>query len=306
MKILVTGGAGFIGSHIVDTFIDAGHDVVVIDNLSTGRMENLNTKAKFYLIDIRSREVDRIFEIEKFDAICHQAAQMDVRKSVADPLFDADVNVKGSLNILQNCIKYDIKKFIFASTGGAVYGEQESYPCDETHPLRPVSPYGITKLTVEKYLFFYNIEYGLNYTILRYSNVYGPRQNPFGEAGVIAIFAHKLLNNQQAVINGDGKQTRDYIYVADVAKANLKALNDKRNEIYNIGTGVETDVNTIFKIIKEISGSGVKEKHGRALPGEQRRSVISSKKAEKMLDWKAEVNFNEGIKRTINFFKRNK
>ncbi len=306
MKILVTGGAGFIGSHIVDTFIDAGHDVVVIDNLSTGRMENLNTKAKFYLIDIRSREVDRIFEIEKFDAICHQAAQMDVRKSVADPLFDADVNVKGSLNILQNCIKYDIKKFIFASTGGAVYGEQESYPCDETHPLRPVSPYGITKLTVEKYLFFYNIEYGLNYTILRYSNVYGPRQNPFGEAGVIAIFAHKLLNNQQAVINGDGKQTRDYIYVADVAKANLKALNDKRNEIYNIGTGVETDVNTIFKIIKEISGSGVKEKHGRALPGEQRRSVISSKKAEKMLDWKAEVNFNEGIKRTINFFRRNK
>lgn len=304
MKILVTGGAGFIGSHLVDGFIEQGHHVTIIDDLSMGRTENVNPKAKFYLMDIRAEEIEKMFEIEKFDVICHQAAQMDVRKSVDDPLFDARVNILGTLNLLQTCIRFNVKKVLFASTGGAVYGDQEVFPCDENHPTRPVSPYGIGKLTVEKYLFYYHLEYGLKYVILRYSNVYGPRQNPLGEAGVIAIFTHKFLTRNQPIINGDGNQTRDYVFVGDVVQANLKALEFNGNEILNVGTGIETDVNQIFHLINENTGGKTKEVHGPAKPGEQRRSVISYEKAEQILGWKPEVNLEEGLRKTVNYFKK--
>jgi len=224
MKILVTGGAGFIASQIADAFINEGHDVYILDNLSTGFEKNINPKAKFINADITSLSIFEIFSKEKFDVVNHHAAQIDVRKSVADPIFDANTNILGTINLLQACTKTGVKKFMFASTGGAVYGEQEYFPADENHPTNPVSPYGITKLTIEKYLYFYKNEYGLNYTILRYANVYGPRQNPFGEAGVVAIFASKLLKNENPVINGEGKQTRDYVFVEDVVLKQASVL----------------------------------------------------------------------------------
>ncbi len=304
MKILVTGGAGFIGSHIVDGFISQGHDVVVVDNLTTGQLENLNPKAKFYLMDIRAAELTKLFELEKPDAVCHQAAQMDVRKSVADPLYDADVNIKGTLNILQNCVNYGAKKVLFASTGGAIYGEQETFPCDEIHPTRPVSPYGVAKQTVERYLHFYQVQYGLPYTILRYANIYGPRQNPKGEAGVIAIFADRLLKGKQPIINGDGKQTRDYTYVGDVAAANLKSLERKEVEVFNVGTSKETDVNELFRMMNELTGGKAKEVHGPAAPGEQRRSVISYQKAKERLSWEPKTDLKTGLAETVAFFRK--
>ncbi len=226
MKILVTGGAGFIASHIADAFIEEGHSVHILDNLSSGFEKNINPKASFIKADIRDKSLSKIFEKEKFDVINHHAAQMDVRRSVADPAFDAEINILGTINLLQNAVKYKVSKFMFASTGGAIYGEQEYFPADEKHPTAPLSPYGISKLSVEKYLFFYKAQYDLNYSILRYANIYGPRQNPHGEAGVVAIFSKKLLNGEQPVINGEGKQTRDYTFVKDVVKANLLALND--------------------------------------------------------------------------------
>ncbi len=306
MKILVTGGAGFIGSHIVDGFLNEGHEVIVIDNLSTGRKENINPQAKFYLMDIRSEKLDSVFKEEMVDIVCHQAAQMDIRKSVADPVNDADVNILGTLNILQSCIRHRVKKMLFASTGGAVYGEQEVFPCDENHPLRPVSPYGVTKLSVEKYLFFYGIEYGLKYIILRYANVYGPRQNSSGEAGVVAIFASKLIAGESPTINGDGKQTRDYVFVGDVVQANLKSLMYKENTIFNIGTGVETDVNCIFKMLRVITNQKIQEKHGPPKKGEQHRSVIDYQKANRLLGWKPEIGLEEGLKRTVAFVRDNR
>lgn len=303
MKILVTGGAGFIGSHVADGFIDNGHDVIIIDNLSMGRMENVNSKAKFYLLDIRAKECEKVFEQEEIDVVCHHAAQMDIRISVDDPIFDADVNVLGSLNILQNCMKFGVQKLLFASTGGAVYGEQKIFPCNESHPTHPVSPYGITKLTVEKYLYYYANEFGLKHVILRYANIYGPRQNPLGEAGVVAIFTHKLLDRAQPIINGDGKQTRDYVYVEDAVRANLKALTFETNDVFNIGTGIETDVNKIFKLLNEKTDGKANEEHGPTKPGEQRRSVIRYEKAEKLLKWKPTVDLEEGLKRTVDYFR---
>ncbi len=304
MNILVTGGAGFIGSHVVDGFLDRGHDVTVMDNLCTGRMENVNPRAHFYLMDIRAKEVTKIFELNRFDAVCHHAAQMDVRTSVDDPLYDADVNIMGSLNLLQNSANFGVQKFIFASTGGAVYGEQNVYPCDETHPNNPISPYGVGKLTVEKYLHYFSTEFGIRYTVLRYANIYGPRQNASGEAGVIAIFCHRLIRGEQPIINGDGKQTRDYVYVADTVKANLKSLTYDKNDVFNIGTGIETDVNTLFTLINGMTGGQAQENHGPAKPGEQRRSVISYEKADQLLDWRPEIQLQEGLKRTVAFFKK--
>jgi len=303
MNILVTGGAGFIGSHVVDSYIELGHNVIVVDNLSTGSLENLNPKAKFYHLDIRDDEVEKIFKLEKIDVVNHHAAQMDVRKSVEDPIYDADVNIIGSLKLLQFSIKYGVKKFIFASTGGAIYGEQDYFPADEEHPTRPLSPYGVAKLTVEKYLYFYREVHGLNYVVLRYANIYGPRQNPHGEAGVVAIFTSKMLKGEQPVINGDGLQTRDYTYVGDVVRANVLALNYDKSDIFNIGTGVETDVNTLFHKLKNLTGAKCEEFHGPAKPGEQRRSVISYDKIYKTLGWKPEVSLDEGLRLTVEFFK---
>lgn len=302
MKILVTGGAGFIGSHIADGFISQGHEVSVIDNLSMGRRENINPRAKFYLMDIRANELEKIFEHGGFDVVCHHAAQMDVRMSVENPAYDASVNVLGTINILQNCIRFGVNKFLFASTGGAIYGNQREFPCDESHPTNPLSPYGITKLTTEKYLFYYQNEFGLDYVILRYSNVYGPRQNPKGEAGVVAIFTHHILSGNQPIIHGDGNQTRDYVFVGDVVNANLKAIQKEGSEIFNIGTGIETDVNTIFQMINEKTGNRANEKHGPPLKGEQKRSVISSLKAEQYMGWKPNISLMEGLHQTIKYF----
>ncbi|MDO8550833.1 MAG: NAD-dependent epimerase/dehydratase family protein [Ignavibacteria bacterium] len=305
MKILVTGGAGFIASHIADAFINEGHSVTVVDNLSMGFEKNVNSKTKFVKADICDKSLIELFEKEKFDVVNHHAAQMDVRKSVADPTYDANTNIIGTINLLQHSIKTGVKKFMFASTGGAVYGEQNYFPADENHPMSPCSPYGISKLAVEKYLFFYKFQYDFNYTILRYANIYGPRQNSKGEAGVVAIFTTKLLTNEQPVINGTGKQTRDYVYVGDVVKANLLALNDDVCDIYNVGTGKETDVNELFHKLNNIIGSNKEEKHGPPAPGEQMRSVITSEKLFKKFNWKPSTTLDEGLKPTVEFFKKN-
>ena len=303
MKILVTGGAGFIASQIADAFIADGHKVFILDNLSTGFETNINPKAVFIKADIGDKSLSSLFEKEKFDVVNHHAAQMDVRRSVADPAFDATTNILGTINLLQNCVRTGVKKFMFASTGGAVYGEQNYFPADEKHPTAPLSPYGISKLAVEKYLFFYHTQYNLNYTILRYANIYGPRQNPFGEAGVIAIFSTKLLRGDQPVINGSGLQTRDYVFVGDVVKASLTTLNDEASDIYNIGTGIETDVNELFHIINNIAGKGMVEKHGPPAAGEQMRSVITSDKIFNKFNWCPTTKLEVGLKHTVNFFK---
>ncbi len=303
MKILVSGGAGFIASHIVDAFIDEGHSVVVLDDLSSGFEKNINQKAKFIKANICDKTIEKLFESEKFDVVNHHAAQMDVRRSVADPAFDATTNILGTINLLQNSIKYSVKKFMFASTGGAIYGEQDYFPADEKHNTQPKSPYGISKLAVEKYLYFYHSEYNLNYTILRYANIYGPRQNPFGEAGVVAIFSTKLLKGEQPIINGHGKQTRDYVYVGDVVKANLLTMNDKSSDIYNVGTGIETDVNELFAILNNITNANKEKKHGPAAAGEQLRSVITSDKLFNKFGWKPATRFEDGLAETVRFFK---
>lgn len=305
MKILVTGGAGFIASQITDAFINEGHQVVILDDLSTGFEKNINPKAKFVKANICDKSIDKLFNEEKFDVVNHHAAQMDVRRSVKDPEFDATTNILGTINLLQNCIKYSVKKFMFASTGGAVYGEQDYFPADEKHSQQPKSPYGISKLAVEKYLFFYHSEYKLNYSILRYANIYGPRQNPFGEAGVVAIFSTRLLKGDQPVINGDGKQTRDYVFVGDVVKANVLALNDQASDVYNIGTGIETDVNQLFNYINVITKAGKVEKHGPAAAGEQLRSVITSDKLFTKFGWRPSTKLEDGLKATVEFFRNN-
>lgn len=302
MKILVTGGAGFIASHITDGYINAGHDVFVLDNLSTGFEKNVNPKAKFIKTDIRDSALSALFQKEKFDLLNHHAAQMDVRRSVTDPAYDADCNILGTINLLQNCISSGVKKIIFASTGGAVYGEQINFPANENHPTCPLSPYGISKLSVEKYIFFYSIQYGLNYNILRYSNVYGPRQNPFGEAGVVAIFTSRLLKNDQPTINGSGEQTRDYVFVEDVVTANILALGNPDNSIYNIGTGIETSVDELYGKLNQITGANLPEKHGPAAPGEQMRSVITSDKIYKELKWRPSISIEQGLTKTVEFF----
>lgn len=303
MKILVTGGAGFIGSHVVDAYLEQGHEVVVVDDLSTGRKTNLNPRAEFVEMDIQDERLSELFAKFRFDVVNHHAAQMDVRKSVVDPRFDARVNILGSLNLLENCVKHGVKKFIFASTGGAVYGEQETFPADETHPTWPLSPYGIAKLACEKYLFYYKEVHGLAHVILRYANVYGPRQNPHGEAGVVAIFTEKLLRGEQPIINGDGRQTRDYIHVQDLVRINLLALDYDQSDVFNVGTGRETDVNTLFHLLKQFTGSPAEEKHGPAKPGEQLRSCLSYAKAERTLGWRPQIDLNRGLESTVEYFK---
>ncbi len=303
MKILITGGAGFIGSNIADRYLELGHQVVILDNLSTGKKNNIHPEAKFYEFDICDPKIKFVFEIERPDIVNHHAAQIDVRQSVSDPENDARINILGTINLLQHCANYNVKKVVFASTGGAIYGEQDYFPADENHPTRPLSPYGITKLTCEKYLYFYQQSHGLNYTVLRYANVYGPRQNPHGEAGVVAIFCKKMLDNSQPVINGKGTQTRDYVYVGDVVKASELALAGGDNQIYNIGTGIETDVNTIFQKIANFMDASIKEIHGPGQPGEQMRSVLDYSLINKALAWKPTVDLDSGLEKTVDFFR---
>lgn len=303
MKILVTGGAGFIGSHLTDAFINLGHEVVVVDNLVTGRKENLNPKAAFYEADIRGPLMTTIFERERFDAVCHQAAQLDVRKSVADPRYDADVNIIGTLNLLEQARATGVQKILFASSGGAMYGEQEKFPADEEHRTWPASPYGITKLTCEKYIAVFGQMYGMSYGLMRYANVYGPRQSPHGEAGVVAIFNARLLAGEQPVINGDGKQTRDYVYVGDVVRANVAALNYAHSDYFNVGTGIETDVNELFAIINRATGNRAQEQHAPAKAGEQMRSVLDYSKAKRLLGWEPKMSLQAGLAETVEWFR---
>lgn len=299
MKIAVTGGAGFIASHVADAYIKEGHRVHIIDNLSTGNAENINPNAVFHNIDICDKSLHKLFEVEKFDLVSHYAAQMNVRVSVSDPIFDATTNILGTLNILEAAKDTGVKKIVFASSGGTVYGEQDYFPADEEHPTRPCSPYGISKVAVEKYLFYYDRVYGLKNCIFRYGNVYGRRQNPHGEAGVVAIFIDKMMNHEQPVINGDGLITRDYIYIDDVVAANILALNPEVTGTYNVTTGVETDVNTIFRNLKELMHSECQEYHGEAKAGEQRRSVCSYKKIHDAFGFTPKFSFFEGMKQTV-------
>ncbi|KPL02905.1 MAG: UDP-glucose 4-epimerase [candidate division Zixibacteria bacterium SM23_73_2] len=303
-KILITGGAGFIGSHVADRFISLGHQVFILDDLSTGKKENINPEAEFYNMDIRSRELDWIFKDVKFEVVCHHAAQINLRKSLEDPLLDSEINVSGTMNLLGNCVKHKVSKFIFASTGGALYGEQDYFPADEKHPIRPQSPYGFSKFVIERYLEFCEKSYRTRYLSLRYSNVYGPRQNPEGEAGVVAIFCERFFNKREAIINGDGEQTRDYVYVEDVVEANALALEYKGSGAFNIGTGKETTVNTVFNLLKQKIGTGQKEIHGPPIPGEQIRSVLDYSKAKKILGWEPKFDLNEGIEKTIVFYQQ--
>ncbi|HCV42411.1 MAG TPA: UDP-glucose 4-epimerase [Bacteroidetes bacterium] len=307
MKILVTGGAGFIGSHVVDAYVQLGHEVTIIDNLSTGRRENLHPKARFLEIDVRDAgKVAEIFNATHFDLVNHHAAQMDVRRSVDDPVYDASVNILGVLNLIECCVKNGVLRVLFASSGGAIYGEQDYFPADEQHPTRPISPYGVAKLTTENYLFYYKAVHNLDSVCLRYANVYGPRQNPEGEAGVVAIFASRMLAGASPVINGDGRQTRDYVYVGDVVHANVLALNTAGTRIFNIGTGVESDVNALFRHIRNSTRSNVEELHGPAKKGEQLRSVLDARKIQAALGWKVSVSLEEGLQRTVEYFRSKK
>lgn len=304
MKILVTGGAGFIGSHVVDLYIAQGHQVVVVDDLSTGRMKNVNPKANFYKVNICDPDLDQIFFQERPDIVNHHAAQMDVRYSVANPIFDAQVNILGSLHLIELSRQYQVERFIYVSSGGAVYGEPEVLPCNENHPINPICPYGVSKHTVEHYLLLYEKTYGLPFTIFRYPNVYGPRQNPNGEAGVIAIFTSKLLTGQTPVINGDGNQLRDYVYVEDCASANLLVLDGNQSSgIYNLGSGKGTSVNELFAMISKLAGKEQPPVYGPAKLGETRQIYLDASKIARELGWRQQVDLEDGLARTVEFIR---
>ena len=303
MKVLVTGGAGFIGSHLVDRLVLEGHEAVVVDNLATGKRRNINRGARFYKMDIQSWRLERVFRNERPNVVMHLAAQMDVRKSVEDPMFDAQVNVLGTLNVLQQAVKHGVRKVVFSSSGGAIYGEQETYPAAESHVTKPLSPYGLSKLCGEQYLSYFQRVSGLQAVSLRYANVYGPRQDPEGEAGVVAIFIQKMLNNEQAVINGNGRQTRDFVFVDDVVEANLAMMGQETQGAYNVGTGVETSINDLFRILVQHTGSNCKEVHGPSKKGEQARSVIDSTKLRQEVSWEPRADLSEGLKKTVEYFR---
>jgi UDP-glucose 4-epimerase len=303
VKVLVTGGAGFIGSHVTDVFLDGGHEVWALDDLSSGRRENLRPEARLVVADIRSPEAARLLESGGFEVMCHLAAQMDVRRSVTDPRFDADVNVGGFLNLLEAARKSGVRKVVFSSTGGAIYGEQDVYPAPETHPTRPVSPYGVSKASGELYLGYYRAQYGLRSVALRYANVYGPRQNPHGEAGVVAIFSERLLRGETCIVNGTGQQTRDFVYGHDVARANLLAATGDVEGPINVGTGIETDVNRLYALLADAAGTARPAKHAPAKPGEQMRSSVDPSRAAEVLGWRPTVVLEEGLRRTVDWFR---
>lgn len=306
MKIIVTGGAGFIASHIVDAYIKDGHEVAIIDDLSSGKREFINPKAKFYKADIRkNEEIETIFKAERPDVVNHHAAQISVSSSVDDPFFDLEVNLVGLLNLATVGQKLGLKKIIFASSGGVVYGEANIIPTAENYsPLKPQSPYGVSKLASEHYLNYFYQNFQIPFIALRYSNVYGPRQNPHGEAGVVAIFTLKLLKGQVPIINGDGKQTRDYVYVEDVVDANRKALNSSEIGALNIGTTLETNVIEIFESIKKLVRSDILPTYGPARSGEQRRSSLDCSLAKKVLKWQSRTNLVSGLQKTVDYFQK--
>ena len=302
-QILVTGGAGFIGSNIVDELIVKKHTVVIVDNLATGNIKNINKKAKFYKVSIcDKKDIDTIFRKEKFDIVIHLAAQLDVRKSVLDPCFDADVNIKGTLNILEACKDTKVKKIIFSSSGGTIYGECGLKAPDEQSFANPLSPYGVAKLSVEHYIKAYSALYGLKYTILRYANVYGPRQDANGEAGVIAIFIGRMTENKEVFVFGDGKQLRDYIYVKDVVDANIKSLTKGNNEVINIGTHKTFSVNQLVKELSKIINYKQKAVYKPKRSGELFKSFLKISKAKKVLGWEPKADIIKGLKNTVDYF----
>jgi UDP-glucose 4-epimerase len=304
VKIVVTGGAGFIASHLVDACLEQGHEVYIFDDFSTGQKANVNIKARLHQVDIAENQAARLIEQIKPDVLSHHAAQMDVRHSVADPTFDARVNILGFVNLLEACKYNGVKKVIFASSGGAVYGEQEVFPAAESHPTQPASPYGVSKRSGELYLSYYHQAFGLPYIALRYANVYGPRQSTMGEAGVVAIFLSLLLAGKTPVINGDGRQTRDYVYVGDVVAANMAALHSSFVGPINIGTGVETDVVTIFQHLRDAVGSPIEAPHGPPKAGEQRRSCLETSRAAQVLGWRHQTTLKDGLRQTAAWYRQ--
>jgi UDP-glucose 4-epimerase len=302
-RILVTGGAGFIGSHVADRLVDAGHEVAVVDNLSMGKREYVPAGAQFYPYDIKSPETADLIRSWRPQVIMHHAAQMSVQVSVSDPVFDARENILGSLNLFQAAAAAGVEKVVFASTGGAMYGDEAPLPAREADQVRPEAPYGIAKLAVEHYLHFYQREHGIIPIALRYANVYGPRQNGLGEAGVVAIFIEKFLAGQQPRINGDGLQTRDFVFVEDIVAANLLALTYPQAGTFNIGSGRETDILTVYLKLQELMGSPLGPVHGPAKPGEQRRSALDSTLAKTELGWQPRVSLPEGLARTAATFR---
>lgn len=305
MKILVTGGAGFIGSNLVERLVDEGHQVSVIDDLSSGKERNLPLeKINFYQIDIRSSEIGNVFQKERPEVLFHLAAQIDVRISVKDPILDADINILGTLNLLQNCVKYDLRKFIFASSGGCIYGEAKDLPISESHPLQPDSPYGISKVIINDYLRYYHHLFGLEYTILALGNVYGEKQDPNGEAGVVAIFAGQLLKNEKPTIYGDGNQLRDYIYVGDVVDVFTMVIKQADEKIYNIGTGIGSSVNKLFEEMADIIKYNGKPEYAPPRAGEIEKTFLDISKAKKELDWSPKYDLSSGLKKTIEWFKK--
>ena len=304
MKVMVTGGAGFIGSHLVDRLIQEGHEAVVVDNLSTGKRKHVNRAARFYKLDVQSPRLERVFRKERPSVLMHLAAQMDIRRSVEDPIFDAQSNILGTINVLEQAVHHGSRKVVFASSGGAIYGEQEVFPAPESHPTRPLSPYGISKLAGEFYLAYYQQYSGIQYVSLRYSNVYGPRQDPHGEAGVVAIFTQKMLSGEQPIVNGTGRQTRDFVFVEDVVDAHLAVMGKDVQGCYNVGVGEETSINELFGMLADLTKSGSKQVHGPAKKGEQARSVVDSTKLRQELGWEPRTPLSEGLSRTVEFFRR--
>jgi UDP-glucose 4-epimerase len=305
LKVLVTGGAGFIGSQLVDTLLQEGHQVVVVDDLSTGSVENVNPQAKLHEMDVRDERLADVFEQERPDIVSHHAAQGSVTRSMEDPLFDASQNILGGLGLILLCLRFRVKKFIYASSGGAVYGEPQYLPVDEKHPVNPMSPYGVSKHVVEHYLRLYGDNEGLNYVILRYPNVYGPRQNPRGEAGVVAIFATQMLRGERPAIYGDGRKTRDYLHVSDVVAANLLAIESEvAGGVFNIGTGLETSDQEVFDAISKVTGYDGAPLYAPVRKGDIQRTRLDSSQARRQLRWKASISFREGIIPTVDYYRK--
>jgi UDP-glucose 4-epimerase len=304
MKILVTGGAGFIGSHVADAYLAAGHSVAILDWEASRKKQNIPAGVTVYDMDINSPDVAGVFDRERFDIVNHHAAQVSVSLSVREPILDATTNILGILNLLEQCVRCGVKKFIQASSGGTVYGPTTKLPATEDLPFDASSPYGVSKVATELYLRVYRKEKGLQFTALRYSNVYGPRQDAHGEAGVVAIFTEKMLQGVSPVIYGDGEIVRDYTFVGDIARASVLALGSGDGEGINIGTGVKTTTNGLFRHLKRLTGYAGPEKHGPDRPGDLRENYVANVKAKRVLGWEPRIGLEEGLKITVDWFRR--
>ncbi len=305
MRILVTGGAGFIGSHVVDAYVRLGHEVAVLDDLSRGLHQNLNPRAHFYSADIQDAEsLARVFSEVRPEVVNHHAAQMDVRRGVREPVFDAKVNILGSLNLLEAAVRHQTRHIVYISTAGAAYGEPKELPVREDHPINPITPYGVSKHAAEHYFYTFAYLYGISYVVLRYGNVYGPRQSSQGEAGVFAIFSEQMLAGIQPTIYGDGTKVRDYVYIDDVADANVAALDRGTGEIFNIASGVSTTDAEVFRLVRDLLGkNGAEPRYAQKRPGEIDKIWLDVSKARRLLAWNPQVHLPEGARRTVKYFR---